>query len=88
MQETQMLHMWQDAPDVAVQSQQVETAHPERTEETLQSKDCCEEVKDVDLLYKKCSCTVNNKQTIKNNSLLVNFALHTHKHTQFQHLTC
>ena len=38
-----MLHMWQDAPDVAVQSQQVEAAHPEPEEETLQSKDRCEE---------------------------------------------
>jgi len=43
MQKTQMLHMWQDAPNVAVQSQQVEAAHPERTEEALQSKDRCEE---------------------------------------------
>ena len=52
MQKTQMLHMWQDAPDVAVQSQQVEAAHPERTEEALQSKDRCEEdlVKEVVLI--------------------------------------
>jgi len=45
VQETQVFHLWQDAPDVAVQPEQVEAASSKDREEAFQSKDRSEKRK-------------------------------------------